>query len=74
MSMMQSLIIIHPSQLPDGWNLSRPHITCNTWNNIKIAMLSILILSKAYPSKRKIFTSNDARLLSSGFVWQKATK
>jgi hypothetical protein len=30
-SMMQSLVIIHPFQLPAGWNFSRPHITCITW-------------------------------------------
>jgi hypothetical protein len=29
--MMQSLVIIHPFQLPVGWNLSTPHITCITW-------------------------------------------
>jgi hypothetical protein len=29
--MMQLLVIIHPFQLPAGWNLSRPHITCITW-------------------------------------------
>jgi hypothetical protein len=27
---MQSLVIIHPFQLPARWNLSRPHITCIT--------------------------------------------
>jgi hypothetical protein len=50
---MQSLIIIHPFQLPAGWEFSGPHITCITWNNISKARLSILILSKTYPSKRK---------------------
>jgi hypothetical protein len=29
--MMQSLVIIHPFQLPAGWNLSRSHITSITW-------------------------------------------
>jgi hypothetical protein len=51
--MMQSLLIIHPFQLPAGWNFSGPHITCITWNSIYKARLSILILSKTYPSKRK---------------------
>jgi hypothetical protein len=51
--MMQSLFIIHPFQLPDGWKVSGAHITCITWNNIYKARLSILILSKTYPSKRK---------------------
>jgi hypothetical protein len=42
--MMESLVVIHTFQLPAGWNLSRPNnITCN---NIYIAKLSILILSK----------------------------
>jgi hypothetical protein len=50
---MQSLFVIHPFQLPAGWKFSEPHITCITWNNIYKARLSILILSKTYPSKRK---------------------
>jgi hypothetical protein len=51
--MMQSLLVIHPFQLPTGWKFSGPHITCITWNNDYKARLSILILSKTYPSKRK---------------------
>jgi hypothetical protein len=51
--MMQSFLVIHPFQLPAGWKFSEPHIRCITWNNIYKAMLSILILSKTYPSKRK---------------------
>jgi hypothetical protein len=72
--MMPSLFVIHPFQLPAGWKFSGPHIRCITWNNIYKARLSILILSKTYPSKRKDFTSNHARLLASGFVCQKAAK
>jgi hypothetical protein len=34
LSLMQSLVIIHPFQLPAGWKLSRPHIRSITWNNI----------------------------------------
>jgi hypothetical protein len=41
--MMQSLVVIHPFQLPARWNLSRPNNTCN---NIYKARPSILILSK----------------------------
>jgi hypothetical protein len=51
--MMQSLFVIHPFQLPAGWEFFGPHITCITWNNIYKARMSILILSKTYPSKRK---------------------
>jgi hypothetical protein len=51
--MMQSFFVIHPFQLPAGWKFSGPHIRCITWNNIYKASLSILILSKIYPSKRK---------------------
>jgi hypothetical protein len=51
--MIQSLFVIHPFQLPAGWKFSGPHIRCITWNNIYKARLSILILSKTYPSKRK---------------------
>jgi hypothetical protein len=31
LSMMQSLIIIHPFQLLAGWNFSKPHITRISW-------------------------------------------
>jgi hypothetical protein len=31
MSMMQSLILIHPFQLPARWKFSGPHITYITW-------------------------------------------
>jgi hypothetical protein len=53
LSMMQSFFVIHPFQLPAGWKCSGPHIRCITWNIINTARLSILILSKTYPSKRK---------------------
>jgi hypothetical protein len=51
--MMRALLVIHPFQLPVELKFSGPHITCITWNNIYKARLSILILSKTYPSKRK---------------------
>jgi hypothetical protein len=51
--MMQSLIVIHSFQLPAGRKFSGPHITCITWNNIYKARLSMLILSKTFPYKRK---------------------
>jgi hypothetical protein len=69
--MMQSLFVIHPFQLPAGWKFSEPHIRCIIWNNIYKERLSILILSKTYPSKRKDFTSSHAKPLASGFVCQK---
>jgi hypothetical protein len=51
--MMQSLIVIHPFQLPPGGS-SRGHTShALPGNDIYKARLSILILSKAYPSKRK---------------------
>jgi hypothetical protein len=53
LSMMQSLFVIHPFQLPVGWKFSGPHIRCITWKNIYKARLSILILSKTCPSKEK---------------------
>jgi hypothetical protein len=70
--MMQSFFVIHPFRLRAGWKFSGPH--CITWKNIYRAKLSILILSKTYPSKRKDFTSSHAELLACGFVCQKATK
>jgi hypothetical protein len=48
---MQSIFGIHPFHLPAGWEFSGPHIRCITWNNIYKARLSILILSKTYPSR-----------------------
>jgi hypothetical protein len=50
---MQSLFVIHPFQLPARWKFSGPYITCITGNNIYKARLSILILSKTYPSRIK---------------------
>jgi hypothetical protein len=29
--MMQSLVVIHPFQLPAGCKFSEPHIICITW-------------------------------------------
>jgi hypothetical protein len=47
--MMPSFIVFHPLQLPAGRDLSGQHITKGiTWNNR--VRLSILILSKTYPS------------------------
>jgi hypothetical protein len=63
-------VIIHPFQLPAGWKFSGPHITCITWNNIYKAWLSILILSKTYPSK---VTSRYVGLLAGGFVLPKSS-
>ena len=40
---MPSLVVIHPFQLPAGWDLTMSNNTCN---NIFKARLSILILSK----------------------------
>jgi hypothetical protein len=51
--MMQSLFVIHPFQQLTRWKFSGPRIKCITWNNIYNARLSILILSKTYPSKRR---------------------
>jgi hypothetical protein len=75
LSMMQSLVIIHPFPLPQPGGIS-PCCTSHALpgKNIYTARLSILILSKAYRSKIKDATSNNARLLDSGFVCQKATK
>jgi hypothetical protein len=49
--MMPSFIVFHPLQLPARRDLFRPHITKSiTWNQQIVARLSILILSKTYPS------------------------
>jgi hypothetical protein len=49
--MMPSFVILHPLQLPAGRDLSGPHITKSHYPEQHIiARLSILILSKTYPS------------------------
>jgi hypothetical protein len=50
---MQSLLVIHPFQLPAEWKFSSHTSDALPGNNIYTARLSILILSKTYPSKRK---------------------
>jgi hypothetical protein len=50
---MQSLLVIHPFQLPAGWKFSGHTSHALPGNNIYKARLSILILSKTYPSKEK---------------------
>jgi hypothetical protein len=48
--MMLSVVVLHPLQLPAGRDLTGPHITEGiTWINT-LSRLSILILSKSYPS------------------------
>jgi hypothetical protein len=48
--MMPSFFVFHPLQLPAGRDLSGPHINKGiTWNH-RLARLSMLILSKTYPS------------------------
>jgi hypothetical protein len=66
--MMPSVVILHPLQLPAGRDLSRPHITKGiTWIN-RLARLSILILSKTYPSVITTSNSRHERLLAIGFL------
>jgi hypothetical protein len=69
--MMQSFFVIHPFQLPAGWKFSGPHIRCITWNNIYKERLSILILSKTYPSKRKTLPLNMHGFWLVGFFAKK---
>jgi hypothetical protein len=47
--MMPSFVVLHPLQLPAGRDLSGPHQRHYLEQQI-IARLSILILSKTYPS------------------------
>jgi hypothetical protein len=72
--MMQSLVIIHPFQLPTGWNLSRPHITCITWKQHLNSKAEYTNTQQGLPVQIKDVTSNHARLLACGFVCQRATK
>jgi hypothetical protein len=48
--MMPSFVVLHPLQLPAGRDLSRPHHQRHYLEQQIIARLSILILSKTYPS------------------------
>jgi hypothetical protein len=74
MSMMQSLVTIHPLQLPAGWKFSRPNITCITWKQHLNNKAKYTNTQQGLPVQKKDFTSNHARLLASAFVCQKATK
>jgi hypothetical protein len=73
--MMPSVVILHPLQLPAERDLSGPHITESiTWINI-LARLSVLILSKTYPSV--ITTSptlDNERLLATVVLLLKSNK
>jgi hypothetical protein len=73
--MMPSFLIIHPLQLPARWDLSGPHITKGiTWSN-RLARLSILILSKTYPSVITASPTLDMiGLLATGFLLLKSNK
>jgi hypothetical protein len=73
--MMLSVVILHPLQLPAGRDLSGPHITESiTWINI-IARLSILILSKTYPSVITTSPTLDMKgFLATGLLLLKVTK
>jgi hypothetical protein len=73
--MMPSVVILHPLQLPAGRDISGPDITESiTWINI-LARLSILILSKTYPSVITISpTLDNKRLLATMFLLMKSNK
>jgi hypothetical protein len=63
--MMASFIVFHPLQLPARRDLSRPYIMKSiTWNQQITARLSILILSKTYPS----VTTTSPTLDMKGFL------
>jgi hypothetical protein len=72
---MPSFIVIHPLQLAAGRDLSGPHITKGiTWSN-RLARLSILILSKTYPSVITTSPTLDMiDLLTTGFLLLKSNK
>jgi hypothetical protein len=72
--MMQSLVIIHQFQLPAGWKLSRPQITCITWKQQLNSKAEYFNTQQGLPIQIKDVTSNHSRLLASGFVCQKTTK
>jgi hypothetical protein len=74
--MMPSVIILHPLLLPAGRYLSGPHITESiTWVNIFIARVSILILSKTYPSAISTSPTLDMKgFLATGLLLLKSNK
>jgi hypothetical protein len=74
LSTMQSLLVIHPFQLPAGWKFSGTHITCITWKQHLKIKAEYTNTQQDLPVQKKDFTSNQAWLLASGFVCQKATK
>jgi hypothetical protein len=73
--MMPSFVVLYPLQLPAGRDLFGPHITKGiTWSN-RLARLSILILSKTYPSVITTSPTLDMiGFLATGFLLLKNNK
>jgi hypothetical protein len=74
--MMPSFIVFHPLQLPARRDLFRPHITKSNICKQQIATrLSILILSKTYPSVTTTSPTLDMKgFLASGILLLKRNK
>jgi hypothetical protein len=75
-AMMPSFIVFHPLQLLARRDLSRPHITKSiTWKQQIAARLSILILSKTYPSVIATSPTLDMKgFFASGVLLGKSNK
>jgi hypothetical protein len=73
---MPSLVVFHPLQLPARRDLSSPHITESITRNQQItARLSILILSKSYPSVTTTSPTLDMKgSFASGVLLLKSNK
>jgi hypothetical protein len=72
--MMQSFVIIHPFQLPAGWNFSRPHIKCSTWKQYLNSKAEYSNTQQGLPVQNKRRYLQSCKALASGFVCQKAAK
>jgi hypothetical protein len=72
---MPLVVIIHPLQLPVGRDLSGPHHRKHYLDQHIIARLSILILSKAYPSVTTTSPKLDMKaFLATGLLLLKSNK
>jgi hypothetical protein len=65
--MIQSLLVIHPLQLPAGWKFSGPHITCITEGPIRRTERGsewepIKILLEGDGNSNKMNTASNTRL------------
>jgi hypothetical protein len=73
--MMPSVVILHPLQLPAGWDLSGPHITKALPGATHYSKAEYTNTQQDLPVGDNYFTnSRHERLLATGFLFLKSNK